>query len=326
MKIKEFLLKSLKKIYYLTKYLTPKDFKLQGDQYLGYVKYFNQSANDYIDNVLSSGKPCMISKFGTIELKYIVNSLYEHKSKYKLRDYLLYIKGEVNLFPQNTLSGLCTNAGFFPDDVNLLQKFRNIYLDAAKQIDVLGSYQYKEIFLKEYLKNAIFVNLDGYYAPYYYKNPWTRNLKGKRVLVIHPFSEDISSQYQKRESLFKDKNVLPDFTLITYKSVQSMLGIETGFSNWFEALEKMESDIIKIDFDIAIIGCGAYGMPLAAFCKKLGKQAIHLAGWTQILFGIKGTRWDNNKRVVEFYNNYWIRPSEVNRPKNANKVENACYW
>ena len=88
----------------------------------------------------------------------------------------------------------------------------------------------------------------------------------------------------------------------------------------------MQRRVQKIDFDIALVGCGAYGMPLAAHCKQMGKQAVHLAGWLQVLFGIKGTRWDNNPRVSKFYNEYWIRPSQQNRPQGVEKVENACYW
>ena len=45
---------------------------------------------------------------------------------------------------------------------------------------------------------------------------------------------------------------------------------------------------MKFDFDVALIGCGAYGFPLAAKLKTAGKQAIHLGGVLQALFGIKG--------------------------------------
>jgi threonine dehydrogenase-like Zn-dependent dehydrogenase len=38
----------------------------------------------------------------------------------------------------------------------------------------------------------------------------------------------------------------------------------------------MIDEIGKIDFDVAILGCGAYGLPLAAAIKGMGKQAIHL--------------------------------------------------
>lgn len=117
-----------------------------------------------------------------------------------------------------------------------------------------------------------------------------------------------------------------EFTLITYKAVQSMLGIKTEFNNWFEALEKMKNDISNIDFDIALIGCGAYGMPLAAFIKKLGKQSVHLAGCTQILFGIIGKRWQDLPTVSKYINSYWIHPSSNNIPSKYKKIENGCYW
>ena len=41
-------------------------------------------------------------------------------------------------------------------------------------------------------------------------------------------------------------------------------------------------------------------MPLAAFIKSIGKKAVHLGGSTQILFGIKGERWDER----DFFRNY----------------------
>ena len=85
-------------------------------------------------------------------------------------------------------------------------------------------------------------------------------------------------------------------------------------------------DIKQIDFDIAIVGCGAYGLPLAAKIKEIGKQAIHLAGATQILFGIRGARWDVRPEMQKYFNEYWIRPSDSERPKDAQSVEGACYW
>ncbi|HFE7770938.1 TPA: hypothetical protein ACGAD9_005951, partial [Klebsiella pneumoniae] len=120
--------------------------------------------------------------------------------------------------------------------------------------------------------------------------------------------------------------VLPNFELLTYKPIVSMLDKKTEFKNWFEALEKMQSDIKKIDFDVAIIGCGAYGLPLASFVKNLGKQSIHLAGWTQVLFGIKGKRWDDLPQISKFYNDHWIRPGQNTKVEGFTKIENGCYW
>ena len=60
--------------------------------------------------------------------------------------------------------------------------------------------------------------------------------------------------------------------------------------------------------------------------KKLNKQVIHLAGATQILFGIRGKRWDIRPEMQQYFNEHWTRPLESERPKDAQKVEGGCYW
>ena len=86
---------------------------------------------------------------------------------------------------------------------------------------------------------------------------------------------------------------------------------------------------MKIDFDVAIVGCGAYGMPLCAKLKQAGKQAIQLAGATQILFGIRGRRWDevpHFQYIRDFYNEAWAYPGDQEKPKGYKTVEDGCYW
>jgi len=79
-------------------------------------------------------------------------------------------------------------------------------------------------------------------------------------------------------------------------------------------------------FDVAIVGAGAYSIPVLAHAKLLGKFAIHLGGAVQILFGIKGRRWDSHEIGSRFYNNYWSRPLEEETPKNTAIIEDSCYW
>jgi len=300
---------------------------LQGRQDMSMVELYDQQANDYILKKLEENSPIMISKFGTTEMSYLVSYHCLQKLD-KYRCYKNYIKGGFGSFEYpSDLSLLCKNSGFFPNDIKLLAGFYDEYYKSIQQIDVLGSYIREELCFSKELVNSKKVNLDGYYAPFFWKNPWTKYLKGKTVLVIHPFAEEINLQYNNhRHEIWQDPDVLPAFSLKTYKAVQSILGIETEYSSWFEALNKMKSDISQIEFDVAIIGCGAYGMPLAAYCKELGKQAIHLAGWTQVLFGIIGTRWENNPKVNSMINKSWIRPLKSSTPHNAKEVENACYW
>lgn len=88
----------------------------------------------------------------------------------------------------------------------------------------------------------------------------------------------------------------------------------------------MYEEAMKIDFDVAILGCGAYGLPLAARLKRAGKQAIHLGGTVQILFGIKGKRWDTDSLTNHLYNEHWVRPLPEETPAAAKSVESGCYW
>lgn len=72
------------------------------------------------------------------------------------------------------------------------------------------------------------------------------------------------------------------------------------YLNWFETLEYMKGEVAKADFDVALIGCGAYAFPLASYVKRLGKKSVITAGATQLLFGIKGARWDNAETPVPY--------------------------
>ena len=81
------------------------------------------------------------------------------------------------------------------------------------------------------------------------------------------------------------------------------------------------------EFDIALIGCGAYGMSLGAHVKRQGKLAIHMAGWLQMLFGIYGNRWVRDQpQYAKYINEHWIRPSKAETPAAASQVESGCYW
>ena len=59
----------------------------------------------------------------------------------------------------------------------------------------------------------------------------------------------------------------------------------------------------------------------------MGKKAVHIGGALQLLFGIRGNRWETEQDIyMQFMNKHWVRPLESERPKAAHNVENACYW
>ena len=217
-------------------------------------------------------------------------------------------------------------SGFFPSNETNATQFCELMLEDMKELDVLGSWLNKEYYFKDYFKQAKQVVLEDL-EPFFTPNPWTKALEGKKVLVIHPFAELIEDQYSKREFLFEN-NLLPKFELETIKAVQSLGGQSSNYSSWFEALEGMKNEIEASDFDICIIGCGAYGFPLAAHVKRIGKKAIHLGGSTQLLFGIIGKRWESFKwyPYSNLFNEQWVRPGDNLKPQNAEQVEGATYW
>ena len=167
--------------------------------------------------------------------------------------------------------------------------------------------------------------------PYYYANPWSAALAGKHVLVVHPFADTIRAQYQKRGELFTNApggvNTLPELASLTViPAVQGLAGQKTGYDTWFDALAAMEKQMDACDYEVAIIGAGAYGLPLAAHARDTGHVAIQMSGATQLLFGIKGRRWDTHPQISKLYNPAWVRPAPAEQPANKQAVEGGSYW
>jgi hypothetical protein len=164
--------------------------------------------------------------------------------------------------------------------------------------------------------------------PYYHENPWSQALEGKKVMVFSPFANTMKKQYARRKSLWKEERILPKFELEIAKTPLSNYLKKSPYSSWLEGYEVLKKRINSSDADIIITGCGAWSLPLATYAKEYGKQGIHLGGATQILFAIKGRRWDQHDVIAGFYNENWVRPSSEETPEREKikMVENGCYW
>jgi len=278
-----------------------------------------QDTNNRIAAMIRSGKPFMVARFGNTELSVMTSVL-------KRR--LFGSTPEIEERFDDWFYSLGELSGFFPMKKELAEDFTDLMLDCCKAVDIQAMFHchMDDYVMTEFMPQAKVTYLN-HIEPWRCKKPWTVALKGKKILVIHPFDESIRNQYEKRKLLFENPNVLPDFELKTLKAVQTIAGEkDERFKTWFEALEYMYEEALKIDFDLAIIGCGAYGFPLAAKLKRAGKQVIHMGGATQILFGIKGRRWVENPRAEVKFNDAWVYPLKSETPQNCNAVEEHCYW
>ncbi len=295
-----------------------------------------QKSANIIYDILTSDQPCMIARFGLVEISCLINYL---GIQNKQKNPITYISGKTNAWwwTHKTRHEMINNAGFFPITPAALTRFCELLLQDMSQIDILASWRIEELILDSKMSPVSKIPII-HLEPYFAKSPWTRALEGKNILVIHPFVNQIKRQFQNnRLKLFKDSQILPKFNILTLRAIQSIGGETNGFDSWFDALDYMKAEMDKINYDICIIGCGAYGFHLAAHAKRKGKKAIHMGGATQLLFGIKGNRWENSQYGVSewglpegFYSNifneYWIKPGNEGRPQKADQVEGACYW
>lgn len=189
----------------------------------------------------------------------------------------------------------------------------------------MESYYYKHFLEK--CPDMQFCGDDGV-SNFLLKDPasWIYGIEGKRVLVVSPFAEYMESQYQKKELLWKGIR-LPEFELHTVKAVFWYDGYhDPRFKSWFEALDYLYGESVKQDFDIALLGCSTFSTPLALMFRRDGKQAVHVGGPLQLMFGIKGKRWD--AYFTDTYNEYWIDLPEETKVGNIDALDmkGGSYW
>lgn len=271
-----------------------------------------QLSTNLISAKILSEKPFAAIRLGGSEISAINN--YE-----KIR------LGFANKYKAKVRYAMKNNAGFFPVTKDNLDHYGKLMLKELKQTDLIGisGLHMENYYYQNYINKAKIVQnwaLDPLLGN------WSHLLKGKKVLVISPLAKQIETQYaNSRKFLFNKDQILPEFELTTIEAVQTIGDqLDPRFDNWFSALDYMKIQILKVDFDIALVGAGAYGTPLCLYIKSIGKQAIQTGGATQLLFGIIGKRWEDRQYVIEHKNNYWVKPNV--KPKGFENVEKGCYW
>lgn len=274
--------------------------------------------NNLIYESLESNIPQAVGKLGSTELA-------------SIKKYLRYR----NLLESEKLTRidreiLFNNSGVFPPTYEVFESFCNYYIsDILPELDTLAVWFNLEEadIAKKYARKSNFIAL-GSLETYINKNEntWTRWLRDKKVLIIHPFKRSIDLQYSKRKLIWPNQNILPDFELKTIAPPHYPSMIKPIYRTWFESLENLKYQMSEVEFDIALIGAGAYSLPLAVHAKKLGKHGIHIGGALQIYFGIYGNRWEAIPEIKKLKNEFWIRPLQEDTPPNISLVENGCYW
>jgi hypothetical protein len=165
--------------------------------------------------------------------------------------------------------------------------------------------------------------------PYYFMKMKEYNFpslfKNKKVLIITSHSQTTQKQINKMNKIqYFEKPIFHETTkFYVYKPPQQNGGSHNNVC-WKEHFEKMKIDIknlkILVDFDIALVSCGGFGMPISDYIYSIGANVIYVGGALQLFFGIMGNRWKIQT------NENWVRPLDIDKPKNPEFCENNCYW
>lgn len=226
-------------------------------------------------------------------------------------------------------------SGVYPVSRKVFYRWAEIYKEAVTSLDLVAQWQpqghYLTFFEERLVEHLTPLASRAGLAYVHMLRPrvtWLDILPEFRWLVIHPFQKTILHQLPKLANLgVFSAHTIPllekratDTILLPCPQFSYMMPPVHG--DWCDTLEFLKQEMTKIDFDLALVAAGAWSLPLVAHAKTLGKKAMHLGGALQLLFGIKGARFD----TWGVYNDTWIRPLAEDCPENFQKMENGAYW
>lgn len=230
-------------------------------------------------------------------------------------------------YPRLLRRQILLNVGLFPDTDDAIDRFCEALIAAAAQMDLMGvlGYPGEPEVLRDHAPAA---QLIAYRAldPWFFEDPWSAHLAGRRVTVVSPFARSIERQYARRAEIWPGTGILPEFELRTVRMPLSPGLAPPAEPDWWTRFERMRDAVEAAPYDVLLVGAGGISLLLAAHAKSMGKVGFHMGGPTQILFGIRGKRWDEQPFFQERMTQAWVRPDVSETPEGVTRIENGCYW
>jgi hypothetical protein len=307
------------------------------------VEFVSDYATVYMDTVskLSDDQPCFLSRIGGSDTNAVVDLLRVTRSD----------PASLNLHIDKFLPTVAAYNGFYDLDnpreayIRYCGTLVKAYLES--RLLYLSNFQLLSIFFKNVLHHNFYVedfpNKSAYsdfiheigakqadlrcypyqfvekmvFDPYTLFRAFSVSLPGKRVAVISPFSESIRSNFSNRFDFFKKNYAYPDFQLETVDTPITYSGLPKSYyphRNWFETLEALKAAVAATEFDVALMSCGSYAMPLGCFIEQeLKRKAVYVGGVLQLYFGVVGRRYDNPFFLDQINREKFIHPLERDR-------------
>lgn len=280
-----------------------------------------KDSNDFIIQLIERNTPFLIARPG-IPMHFVYNYI---------------ISGRVGVDIAHLMQIIPT--GIYGNTLDEFKIWFEKYTKPIRECDAIGTWKgtmfvEQNFFINQYNLTPIYSRVfEPFYCILEGIKPWTHSLLGKKVLIVNPFVDSMKKQLTNKFQIFKHEKVfLDEQDFVFYKSYMTQAGNHLH-SSWVETFKLMCEDIKKLDFDIALLGCGCYGHPLCDFIRnELNKSAIYVGGGLQLLFGVMGKRWlerQDWQKIIKDNDCKFIRPSKEEQCpnyKNAGVVDGGCYW
>ena len=173
------------------------------------------------------------------------------------------------------------------------------------------------------------LSLEPYYIPPS-ELSWMYAVKGKRVLILHPFANTFQKQIQHIEKLYPNRSWFEGCSFQFLRPPLTLAGNHDK-KDWREhmdnCIQQLRNQYQTQPFDIVLVGAGGYGMLLSHFIfREWNVSVVYVGGALQLFFGVIGKRWFTHKAIMDLVNDYWTRPIKEDQPPSYSKVERGCYW
>lgn len=244
--------------------------------------------------------------------------------------------------PNHLMQNILYAAGIQFKSIEDIKLYVKTYTDSFRSCDLVGAWSGGALWNQTRLFYNIIktdrkwsaISAIGLEPFCYMDNPeyaYHRIFENKKVLIISSHSKTIKSQLKHLDKLFC-KPIFPSTAKIYVHKPPQQNGANHDEQSWQKHFEILQNDIKRINdnffnFDIALVSCGGFGMPISAFMReKMGKSVIYVGGALQLFFGVMGERWVQSENVVKHVNEYWSRPLDVDKPPHIFSCEQGCYW
>jgi hypothetical protein len=275
--------------------------------------------NQFIKKLIKSSKPFFIGRIAGIELK-IAHSIGRRRP----------------IDMADEIEELENNAGIHIKHFESLYKYANELLASYEHCTAIAEWETTgEVFAitgdgqqlvakrTSHIPKIIAQSLE----PYYVNDSWMPALRGKRILIIHPFAKTIQQQLPNLSKIFPDREWFPECTI---RCIAPPFTLARNHQNkeWREHLDEfLEKLSMEKDIDVALVAAGGYGMLISDYLyTTMNTSVMYIGGALQLFFGIIGKRWFTNKDILALMNDDWVRPDSADKPNNFIKVEKGCYW